>query len=120
MFQIRSAVLFTSCLLASSFLAFAQGPSTPVQVRLGYPANARLLIIHADDFGAAHSVNRAISEALEKGYITSASILVPCPWFPEAAAFAKAHPDADLGVHQICTFAKHKRTGLPLQLQIEL
>jgi len=44
-------------------------------------------------------VNSATLEALEKGWITSASILVPCPWFPEAARWAAAHPDADLGIH---------------------
>jgi predicted glycoside hydrolase/deacetylase ChbG (UPF0249 family) len=70
-----------------------------VQARLGYPANARLLIIHSDDLGMSHSVNRATFEALEKGWITSSSILVPCPWFPEVVRFAQAHPQADLGIH---------------------
>src|SRR5262249_18893391 len=81
----------------------AQTPAPSVPERLGYPATARLLVIHADDFGMNHSVNRATSEALDNHWITSASILVPCPWFLEAAAYAKAHPDADLGVHQALT-----------------
>src|SRR5271163_5369108 len=74
-------------------------PEKTVQERLGYPASARLLVIHADDLGMAHSVNRAIFEAFENHWITSASILVPCPWFPEVVTWAKAHPDADLGIH---------------------
>jgi len=67
--------------------------------RLGHPASSRLLIIHADDFGMMHSVDSAISEALENHWVTSASILVPCPWFPEVAQWSKSHPDADLGIH---------------------
>jgi predicted glycoside hydrolase/deacetylase ChbG (UPF0249 family) len=81
----------------------AQAPPKTVEERLGYPASARLLILHADDLGMSHSVNRATFEALEKGWITSASILVPCPWFPEVARWAKQHPGADLGIHLALT-----------------
>ena len=67
--------------------------------RLGYPADAKLLIIHADDLAVAHSVDAASFDALDKNAVTSASIMVPCPWLTEVAAYAKAHPDADLGLH---------------------
>jgi chitin disaccharide deacetylase len=77
----------------------APPPAKSLAERLGHPANSRLLIIHADDLGMMHTVNTAIFEAFDKHWITSASILVPCPWFPEVAQWAKTHPDADLGVH---------------------
>lgn len=70
-----------------------------VAERLGYPADAKLLIIHADDLAVAHSEDAASFDALDKGAVTSASMLVPCPWLTEVAAYAKAHPDADLGLH---------------------
>lgn len=88
--------LLTLLILPSSF---AQQPTKSLAERLGYPANSRLLIIHADDLGMMHTVNTAIFEAFDKHWITSASIMVPCPWFPEVAQWVKTHPDADLGIH---------------------
>lgn len=71
--------------------------------RLGHPANAKLLILHGDDLGVAHSVNSASLDALDQGAITSASIMMPTPWVTEVAAYAKAHPNADLGLHLTLT-----------------
>ena len=66
-------------------------------------AQEKLLIVHADDLGMAHSVDAAAIKGLESGLITSASIMVPCPWLPEIAAYARAHPNADLGLHLTLT-----------------
>lgn len=67
--------------------------------RLGYLKDAKLLIIHADDVGMAHSVDRATFYALEHHDVSAASVMVPCPWLTEVADYAKRHSEADLGLH---------------------
>jgi chitin disaccharide deacetylase len=71
--------------------------------RLGLANGARALIIHADDAGVTHSVNQPIEAMFRTGSISSSSIIVPSPWFPEIAAFAHAHPEYDFGIHLALT-----------------
>ena len=100
--RIHRGFVFTSLLILlmlSAAIGSAQASPKTTAEKLGYPAQSRLLIIHADDIGMNHSTNRAALEALERGWITSAGILVPCPWFPEVARWAQSHPKADLGIH---------------------
>lgn len=80
--------------------------------RLGYSADTKLLILHADDLGVAHSENAASISALETGPLNSASIMVPCSWFPEIVSYAHNHKDKDFGVHLTLTSEwKHYKWG---------
>ncbi|MGH9345554.1 MAG: ChbG/HpnK family deacetylase, partial [Terriglobia bacterium] len=67
--------------------------------QLGYPKDAKLLIIHADDLGFAHSVDKASFYALEHHDVSAASVMIPCPWVTEVVDFAREHPGADIGIH---------------------
>lgn len=67
--------------------------------RLGFKSTDKILIVNGDDAGMCHSANLATIAALEQGQMRTATIMVPCPWFPEIAAYAKAHPERDFGIH---------------------
>lgn len=99
--RLRKFISVIVVLLSTAVALTAQ--TKTVAERLGYPADAKLLIVHADDLAVAHSVDAASFDALDKGGVTSASIMVPCPWLNEVAAYAKGHPDADLGLHLTLT-----------------
>jgi len=111
--KLRARLVITGCLLlAMASAAFPQTQTSPsaspaetkaLLARLGYPPDAKLLIVHADDLGMAHSINRASIKGLESGLVSSASIMIPCSWLPEIAAYARSHPEADLGLHLTLT-----------------
>ncbi|MBI2710635.1 MAG: polysaccharide deacetylase family protein [Actinobacteria bacterium] len=64
--------------------------------RLGYAADARILIIGCDDLGSSQAANSGVYDALRGGIATTASLMVPCPWAREAAARYRGE---DVGVH---------------------
>ena len=87
------AILFACC-----FTALSQTEKNLAE-KLGFDRNAKLLIVHADDMGLSQATNSAIIEAFQKGGVNSGSIMVPCPWFPEIAEFAKNNTQFDIGLH---------------------
>jgi len=107
--------LIWSSMLSVLVVSILPAQTKTVAERLGHPANSKLLIIHADDLAAAHSIDAASFDALEKGAVTSASVMVPTPWITEVAAYARTHPNADLGLHLTLTSEwETYRWGAPL------
>jgi predicted glycoside hydrolase/deacetylase ChbG (UPF0249 family) len=68
----------------------------PLAERLGYPADAKLLIVSCDDLGSCHAANVGVYTALRDGVATCASIMVPAPWARHAASL---YDGDDVGVH---------------------
>ena len=63
----------------------------------------KFTVIHADDLGMSHGANAAFIELTKLGVVSSGSVMVPCPWFREVVALAKADPALDIGVHLTLT-----------------
>ncbi|HLI07403.1 MAG TPA: polysaccharide deacetylase family protein [Ktedonobacteraceae bacterium] len=77
----------------------SQSQSSQTNGLLGYPDDARLLIINADDFGRSHACNEGILRSIMEGLITSTTLMVPCPWALHALRILKDHPEISFGIH---------------------
>ncbi|MEY9996910.1 putative glycoside hydrolase/deacetylase ChbG (UPF0249 family) [Streptomyces sp. V4I8] len=66
---------------------------------LGYPPDARLLIVNCDDFGMYPAVNAAVIESVEEGVASSCSLMVPCPAAPQAMELLSRRPHLPFGIH---------------------
>ncbi|WP_328540253.1 polysaccharide deacetylase family protein [Streptomyces sp. NBC_00344] len=84
--EYASAPVTTGSLLRSSEL-------------LGFPADARVLIINSDDFGMYHAINAAVVESIEQGIAGSCSLMVPCPWARHAMQLLRDRPEIPFGIH---------------------
>ena len=89
--------------------------------RLGYDKDAKLLIIHADDIGIAHSINIASFDAYKNNGINSGSVMMISPWVKEVAEFHKDYPQYDIGVHLTLTaeWKNYKWGGLSSSNEIQ-
>ena len=94
-----SLFLFTALALITTPFKGSGAEKPSLAERLGYQPTDKLLIVNGDDAGMCHAANLGTIECLEKGSMRSATIMVPCPWFPEIAAYAKVHPEKDFGIH---------------------
>jgi hypothetical protein len=80
--------------LAALLLAAIAAPGAASEIRL---------IVKGDDMAAGHGINVATIDAYKRGILTTTNVIVPGPWFPEAARLLRENPGLDVGVHLALT-----------------
>ena len=67
------------------------------------PSTEIRLIVKGDDMGAGHGINVATIDAYKRGVLRTTNVIVPGPWFLEAARLLRENPGLDVGVHLAIT-----------------
>lgn len=75
---------------------------------LGFPKDARLLILNIDDYGLCYTANDAAIGLLKKGAASSCTIMAPPPWGLHGAMLLKENPEIQCGVH-LTAISEHVR-----------
>lgn len=94
----RLCTMLAVCVASVGYAAAGSEQPTYAE-RLGWPRGSRVVIFHVDDAGMSYDSNMGTIQAMEKGVATSTSVMMPCPWVPQFAAYVQEHPQIDVGVH---------------------
>lgn len=94
---LRRSLLAIACLLSVTCQAQTWAE------KLGYPKDARVLILHVDDAGMSLDSNEGAIKAMSEGVANSVSVMMPCPWVPGFVSYLKSHPNTDAGLHLTLT-----------------
>jgi hypothetical protein len=87
---------------------------TELVTMLGFRPDTRVVIPHVDDVAVGHGANRAFVDLAGGGFVTTGSVMVPCPWFAEIVELAKEQPELDLGVHLTLTSESRRCRWRPI------
>ncbi|MHA4808681.1 polysaccharide deacetylase family protein [Flavitalea flava] len=99
----KAAFLFFIILFFLRTSGFAQGTEPTYAEKLGYPKDAKVIVLHVDDVGMSFESNEGAIDAMENGMASSLSVMMPCPWVPGFVHYLKQHPGMDAGLHLTLT-----------------
>lgn len=90
------------------------GAPTIWSQKLGWPADKKVIILHADDIGMCPEANIAAKRYLTEDNIQSCAVMMPCPNAKEFIQWAIEHPNEDVGLHLTLTseWKTHRWPGL--------
>lgn len=95
-------LFFSAWYLLGAFFCTPLAAQTFAEL-LGYPKDARVVILHVDDAGMSWDSNEGAQRALTQGVATSVSVMMSCPWVPGFVRFLKNNPGVDAGLHLTLT-----------------
>ena len=106
-YSVIRLLFFSFILVVSSACAAQQDVQEEVKTtwaeKLGYPANIKVIMLHADDAGMCEEANIATEYYLENNLIQAAAVMAPCPNADDFIKWAIDHPHADVGMHLTLT-----------------
>jgi predicted glycoside hydrolase/deacetylase ChbG (UPF0249 family) len=89
------------CLLTALMVVLCLAAGSRAQTRS--PQGEVKLVVRADDIGSCHAADLACIKCYREGIARSVEVMVPCPWFNEAARMLRENPGYDVGVHLTLT-----------------